>query len=140
MDDVFGVPILEQTTYRWPCEKYGLSKFYLATCNDCSWALLIVIAKARRTENCSHLNVRGKLVGIIGMRGIRTSCFVIAVFIVMICCFFRSILILKRSVSSRVFRSLGVAAAHEIALKKFQQPLKSFWFVQFRCFSSSTDW
>ncbi|GFU32387.1 hypothetical protein TNCV_2009261 [Trichonephila clavipes] len=49
------------------------SKFNPHTCNDCPCALLIVIAKASRTGNCKRLNSNDISVGIIGIRGSRTS-------------------------------------------------------------------
>lgn len=70
---LFGVPTLEQATYSLLCEKYGFSKFNPAMQSNCPCGLLIFIAKAKCTGNCSRLNVKGKSMGIIGMRGISTS-------------------------------------------------------------------
>jgi len=40
---------------------------------DCFWTLLIDIANARRTGNCSLLKSNGKSVGISGVNGMNTS-------------------------------------------------------------------
>ena len=69
----FPVPTLEHATYSWPCEKQGVSRLIPATLSDWPWALLIDIAKAKRTGNWRRLNSNGISLGIMGIRGINTS-------------------------------------------------------------------
>jgi hypothetical protein len=68
-----GLLTREQATYSWPCENHENSKLIPQTSNDWPCDLLIVVAKANRTENWIRLNWNGRSVGMIGIHGIRTS-------------------------------------------------------------------
>ena len=68
-----GFPTRKHATYSCPCAKQGNSKLIPQTSNDWPCDLFMVIAKASRTGNCSRLKSNGKSVGIVGIRGIKTS-------------------------------------------------------------------
>ena len=67
------LPTLEQATYDCPCEKQSVCKYKPHNSKDCPCALLIMIADANRIGNCNLLNWNDISVGIIGIRGMRTS-------------------------------------------------------------------
>ena len=56
-----------------PCAKQGNCKLIPQTSNDWPCDLFMVIAKAKSTGNCRCLKSNDKSVGIIGVRGIKTS-------------------------------------------------------------------
>jgi hypothetical protein len=68
-----GVSTLEHATYSCPCEKHGFCMWISEIFMDCFWTLLIDIANARWTGNCSLLKSNGKPVGISGVHGMNTS-------------------------------------------------------------------
>ena len=68
-----GLPTLEQITYDCPCEKQSVCKYKPHNSKDWPCALLIVIADANPIGKCNLLNWNDISVGIIGIRGMRTS-------------------------------------------------------------------